>query len=267
MPTPRARFRPVMVAAIAVAAATSCVLPSEGRVGQLIFRDIPAPSVVVGDTMRDTLGVATPLTAEISDGRVVRFVPLDTNIRVDGGGFLIARSRDTTAGANNLARVIADGAGSLQTPPQIFTVTIRPDQVVRHGNPPPEVVYDPTLSGIEADTTNRSVPLQVRLRHLFTAGEAGAVARDTVVRAYYVRFVVTYLGTGLGNARMVSDARNPTDLDTTDASGLASRRVLLVPVPEATATDSVVVEARVFYRNAQISGSPVRFVVPLRRRP
>lgn len=233
--------------------------------GQLSFDRLPAPSVVVGDTLRDILGQVAPLEAIVTEGRTLRFVPLDTNIRVDAAGFLTARSRDTAAAATNIVRVIADAGGRLQTPPQTLVVTVRPDQVVRVKQPA-VLAYDPNATGTVADTLNRSVPLEVRVRHFFVAGEKGAAARDTVVRAYHVQFRVEAAPSVLDSARTVSDLGTPYSLDTTDASGLASRRVRVYPAAGASASDSIVVRVHVRYRGGDIDGSPVRFVVPLRRR-
>jgi hypothetical protein len=259
------RARGLCAAAIAGTAA-ACIFSTDARVAQLRFNRLPGPSVVVGDTLRDSLGIASPLTAEITEGRTVTFIPLDTNIRVDANGFLTARSRDTASNASNIVRVIADGDGSLQTPPAPLTVTVRPDQLVQHGAVPVALLYDPAAAGTVADTANRSAPLQVRLRHAFVAGEAGAVARDTVVRAYRVRYEIVAVPAVADSAAIVDDNRILARFDTTDNSGIGSRRVRIYPKTSATTDDSVVVLARVWYRSVQIAGSPVRIVVPLRKR-
>jgi hypothetical protein len=259
------RVRTAVVVALAVCP-TACFIATEASVAQLRFHRLPGPSVVVGDTLRDTLGIATPLSAEVTVGRTVTFVPLDTNIRVDDSGYLTARSRDTSASATNVVRVIADADGSLQTPPVSLTVTVRPDAVVPHGAAPVALAYDPAAAGTVADTANRSVPLQLRLRHIVTAGEAGVVARDSVVRAYLVRYEVAGVPDVADSVAIVDDNRNRSRFDTTDNSGIASRRVRVYPKVTATANDSAVVFARVWYRGVQITGSPVRMVVPLRKR-
>lgn len=258
----------VLLAAALATVVVACIDLNTGvDSASLQFRGVPAPSVVVGDTLRDSLGLAVPLTATVTGGRKLRFLPLDTSIRIDSNGYLTARSRDTSASATNIVRVIADAGGTLQTPPQALVVTVRPDQLVSHGGAVPALAYIADAAGTVADTGNRSAELQVRLRHLYTPGEAGAVARDTIVRTFVVRFeIISSAGAIADSALLVSDLGNPTRSDTTNASGVASRRIRLYPKTTATANDSVVVLARVAYRGANIPGSPLRIVLPLRKR-
>lgn len=259
----------VLTAIALIAGTVGCIdLTSNADALSLNFNRLPAPSVVVGDTIRDSLGAAARLRAETSDStRPARFVPLDTNIRVDSAGYLTARSRDTSSSATNIVRIIAQAGATLQTPALTVVVTVRPDVIVKHGTAPTALAYDPAATGTVGDTANRSVALDVRVRHLYTPGEPGAAARDTVVRSYYVRFQLVSIATGVAdNVLIVDDARNVSSVDTTDVSGVASRRIRVFPKEGATANDSVVVHARVMYRNADIAGSPLRIVVPLRRK-
>lgn len=250
---------------VAAAAVVACVdLSGGGYSAGVSFGRLPSPSVVVGDTMRDSLGIAARLTATVLGDRRVRFIPLDTTIRVDTNNFLTARSRDTSATATNQARVIADAGGSLQTSPRSMTITVRPDQLVPHGSAVPTLQYDPARTA--ADTANRSAALEVRLRHLYVAGEMHATARDTVVRAFVVRFEIVSVPGIADSAHLVSDLGALTAVDTTDQSGVASRRVRVYPRAGATAGDSVIVRARVWYRGTDVPGSPVRIVLPLRKR-
>ena len=265
----RHRLRPVALLASTFAAfVVACIDLNTGiDSASLSFSRVPAPSVVVGDTMRDTSGLVVPLSAIVTGNRALRFVPLDTNIRIDGNGFLTARSRDTSATATNIVRFVADAGGTLQTPPQTLVVTVRPDQLVAHGGAVTALAYVPTATGTVADTANRSAELQVRLRHFVTAGEAGAVARDTIVKSYIVRFQIMSGASAIADSVvLVSDLGNPMPLDTTNGSGVAARRIRLYPSVTATASDSVVVLARVSYRGANVSGSPLRIVLPLRKR-
>lgn len=263
---PRKHARAVAVAMLA-AGIGGCIFATGADSLALRFETVPAPSVVVGDTLRNASGVAVRLRAYSSDlGRPATIMPLDTSIRVDSLGYLTARSRDTTASAANEARVIAE-AGSLQTPPQKVVIVVRPDAVVAHGSAPATILYDPTATGVEADTLNRSDPVQVRVRHFFVPGEAGAAPRDTIVRSFLVRYEVAEFTPGVvERVTFATDTRAESSLDTTDAAGVASRRVRIFPSATATASDSVIVRVRVMYRNADVAGSPVRVAISVRRR-
>jgi len=53
-------------------------------------------------------------------------------------------------------------------------------------------------------------------------------------------------------------------VDTTDASGIAARRIRLNPAKLTALTDSIIVNASVKYRGANIRGSPVRLVLKVK---
>jgi hypothetical protein len=103
------------------------------------------------------------------------------------------------------------------------------------------------------DTTlNVSNPLSVKLLHGTTT--------DSAVFGWRVSFrIVSPLGTVaqlLGDLNTVGAA-----LDTTDVSGVASRRIKLNVAQLTAATDSVVVMAAATYRGVAVRGSPVRLVL------
>jgi hypothetical protein len=65
---------------------------------------------------------------------------------------------------------------------------------------------------------------------------------------------------------LVSESGRPSYADTTDATGRATRRVRVRITPGFTPPDSVIVTVRASHRGAQLAGSPVRLVLPLRPR-
>ena len=233
----------------------------------------PFPGVVVLDTLRDSLGAVVRLKATafgpggINDtvrNATVRFVPLDTSVRIDSLGYLFAISKDTTKHGKQSARYVADVNG-IQTPIQTISITLRPDAVVRRTLTSVQLNYVPDAT---ADTSNRSVSLEVRVRHVRSALELFSTVIDTVVPAYLVRFEIAYAGPAVADSvRLVDDNAKITHVDTTDDSGIAGRRVKIFPRSNASATDSVIVRARVFYRNAEITGSPVSLPVVLKKAP
>jgi hypothetical protein len=89
-------------------------------------------------------------------------------------------------------------------------------------------------------------------------------ATDTsAVASYLVSFqIVSPADTAL--ASLVGDNRARSSLDTTDASGVAGRRVKLDVTRLTTLVDSVIVNAFVRYRGANVPGSPMRLVLKVK---
>jgi hypothetical protein len=212
---------------------------------------LPFPSVVVGDTLRDTTGVAAPLSplAFNFQGQPVpsppfRFRAVDRGVTVDSvRGFVVGDSVRATP-----ARVVAV-LGDLQAFIPII-VTLRPDTVVA------SVARDTLLYSLTDTTKNRSDPLSVTVRHSLTA-------TDSTVNGWLVTFAVLY-PTDTLFVRLVNDGGVSSHVDTTDASGSAGRRIRMDAAHIRAVNDSVVVVASVKYRGSHLRGSPVRMVLELR---
>jgi hypothetical protein len=85
---------------------------------------------------------------------------------------------------------------------------------------------------------------------------------DSAVKNYLVTFaIVSTTDTTL--AKLVNDAGTSSRLDTTDASGDASRKIRLNPAKLSAVNDSIIVMASVKYRGA-VRGSPVRLVLKVK---
>ncbi|MEP6550065.1 MAG: hypothetical protein ABJB95_02715, partial [Gemmatimonadales bacterium] len=106
------------------------------------------------------------------------------------------------------------------------------------------------------DTTlNVSPALSVKLTH-------GALD-DSVVKSYIVTFAIaSQSDPRLGE--IVNDAGKPAVVDTTDATGVAGRKVRVHPLFVSSAVDSIVINATAKYRGAPVTGSPVRLVLLLK---
>jgi hypothetical protein len=213
--------------------------------------ELPFPSVVVGDTLRDTTGVAAPLSplAFNFQGEPVlsppfRFRAVDRGVTVDSvRGFVVGDSVRVTP-----ARVVAT-LGSLQAFIPII-VTLRPDTVVAaHAR-------DTLLYSLTDTTKNKSDPMSVTVRHSLTA-------TDSAVNGWLVSFAVLYPD-DTAFVRLVDERGAPSSIDTTDASGIAGRRIRMDAAHLRAINDSVVVIASVKYRGAHIRGSPIRMVLELR---
>ena len=241
----------IFVAAGTVAAACVDINTSPTAILSIQFDTLASPSVVVGDTLRDTTGaVAIPVVhafnfkGEEIPAPPIFFLSPDSGITVDSlTGIVVGDSLRSTP-----ARVIAS-VGPLQAV-QNVDVTLRPDLLVAV-NAVDSLQYSPIDS-----TLNVSVPLQVKLTH-------GIAPNDSVVKSYIVSFaIVEQSNPQLG--QLVNDGGKPSVVDTTDASGLAGRKIRIRAVNITAPRDSIVVNATAKYRGVQISGSPVRLVLLLK---
>lgn len=214
----------------------------------------PLPSVVVGDTMRDTSGNAAPLRATVynADGdsipdAPIHFLALDSLDRI---------TLDTTTGIvvgrdTGQARVIAH-VGSLQSQPVTVTVVQQPTAII-----PLDPLVDTLHYTIDFTTGHDTLQnLRVRLVHVNGSDTVG-------VPSYLVRYEFEYPA-GYDNSdstkvQLVNgSARKPTLFVATGSDGSTSQALRITPLATPD-TDSVVVAARA----AQPGGpaTPIRFVV------
>jgi len=217
------------------------------------FAPLPSPSVVVGDTLRDTLGVVGPLritafnfAGDTIAGASVRYRPLDARIRVDSvTGIVIGDSASLVS--SRILAVLDDIEGFITIP-----VVLRPDTLVASND-------RDTLSYSLTDTTvNVSTAMGVRVLH-------GPALSDSAVRSYRVTFeVISSANPAL--SRFIDEAGRTSSADTSDVSGAAGRRVRVDVTKLTAAIDSVVMRASVRYRGQHIRGSPLRLVLELKPR-
>jgi hypothetical protein len=235
---------------IAVGACTD-VSGSSTSVLSLEFDSLPSPSVVVGDTLRDTTGaVVHPVVRAFNfNGEEIIPTPVfflspDSGVTVDSAtGIVTADSLRTTP-----ARIVAT-VGNLQASQKV-DVTLRPD-LLQAINALDSLSYSPTDS-----TLNISVPMQVRLSH-------GVAPDDSAVKSYIVSFaIVAQSDPRLGE--LVNDAGAASVVDTTDANGIAGRKIRLHSLFITAPSDSIVINATAKYRGVQVNGSPVRLVLLLK---
>jgi len=242
------------VGAAVVAVILACTdIPTDAGVVLSIGVDtLPSPSVVLGDTLRDSTGIVRPLAAtafnfqgDVIAGAPVRFSTRDRGITVDSiTGIVVGDSLRSTP-----ARIFARIAG-LEAAISL-DVTLRPDTVAGQN------VRDSLLYSLTDTSANVSPVLSVKVLHAFTG--------DSAVKSYVVSFAVTST-TDTSLVKLVNDAGRASLVDTSDASGIAGRKVRLNAARLTSLADSVVVAATVKYRGAQLRGSPVRLVLKLRPR-
>ena len=218
----------------------------------IVFDSLAAPSVVVGDTLRDTTGTVVRPVVHAFNFKGQEIIPApvyflspDSGITVDSAtGIVVADSLRSTP-----ARIVAT-VGSLQAV-QTVVVTLSPD-LIQAVNGLDTLQYSLTDS-----TLNVSTQLQVKLTH-------GAAPNDSAVNSYIVSFaIVAQSNPQLG--QLVDDAGNASVVATTDASGIAGRRIRVRPLFLTSApVDSIVVNATAKYRGVRVNGSPVRLVLLLK---
>ena len=236
-----------------IAVACTDISGSSTSVLSIQFDSLSAPSVVLGDTLRDTTGaVIRPVVhafnfqgEEIIPAPVF-FLSPDSGITVDSVTVIVVGDSLRSTPARIVATV-----GTLQAI-QNVDVTLRPD-LVQAVN-----ALDSLQYSLLDTTLNLSPLLTVALTH-------GVAPNDSSVKSYIVSFaIVAQSNPQLGE--LVNDAGKASVVDTTDASGIAGRKIRLHPLflSSGTAVDSIVVNATAKYRGTQVNGSPVRLVLLLK---
>lgn len=253
------RFATLLVA-VAVALGVACIdmsaPPGAASISVLL---LPSPSVVVGDTMRDSLGKAAPLAVAAFDGnnqKLTDIAPLffisDTShtAHLKGGNVLVG---DKLGSVQLIGQV-----GVLQTPPVSVTVTVAPKQFAA-GAPAPDTVRfpPPTDSASSIDTTS--------LRVTLVGGP------DSAAQGFVVKYTLGHTPAskpGSPAVYLADDLGHIATADTTDGSGVASRTLvvnsLFLTDQALLAIDSAVVVVSTSYKGVPVSGSPIRFVVPIK---
>ena len=201
-----------------VASSLSCTDVSDpDGIGALQFDGAPYPSVVVGDSLRDSLGIVRPLvaTALSNDGNPlpnadVVFSSPDTVVQIFEDGVVYGRRLNPGGAAVRLFASV----GSLQSQPASLFVVPRADSIAR---------------AVEADTTTTSVSEELAFS-LF--GDTAAIGPKVAVPGWLVSFQLKYRGvlvpptdTTVAYSWTGTTRRILSIVDTSDASGRVGRRV------------------------------------------
>jgi len=238
----------LMTLSAAVLACTD-IPTGSGHILSCSVNPLPCPSVVVGYSLRDSLGVVRPITVNAFDfqgdtasAAKVRFLAGGRGIKVDSITGVV-----TGDSAQTGAKIIVS-VGDIQSPVTIG-VALRPDSMLAADG------RDSLLYSLTDTTLNLSPALGVKIVHGITA--------DSAVAGWRVSFrMISPSGTV---AQLINDLNvTGTTADTTDASGVASRRIKLNVAQLTAVSDSVVVLASASYRGVAIRGSPVRLVLKYR---
>lgn len=250
---------PVLVAASLTAASCIDLTTDPDEIVAIEFADLPWPSVVAGDTLRDASGAVAPMVARLFDGDgdivsgPVEFLPQQASVRVVNGDQLVAD--DTATGK---VGIIASIPG-IQSAARQIEIVPAPDSITA------DAVIVP-LEWIVPDDVNQnsSQPLGVRVL-------SNATTTPSPVRSWIVTFTLEAGGRQIPESDttqvfLIGDNGRPSYVDTTDAAGKASRRVRLRVAPGLVPPDSAIITMRATYRGAPLAGAPVILVLPLSAR-
>lgn len=253
----RAARAAILLSAVALTSACNDINTDPTVVASISLDSVGSPSVIAGDTLRDTLGIVRFMRATAYNiqgdplvGYPVRFRSPDLGVTVDSvTGLVIADSARPTP-----IRLLAE-AGGLQSTPDTIYVVQTPDSVIAV-NPSDSLLYS-----LRDSTVNVSAPLGVRVVHRTTP------ALLDPVRGYLVSYTISYPSDTVLAHLVGDDGVSASRVDTTDASGTAGRRIRLRPGRLSAITDSVVVYASVRFRGAVVAGAPLKFFLLIKPRP
>lgn len=260
--------RILILASAAIAAACISMEGPRNGAASISVIGLPSPSVVKGDTMRDSLGNAAPLQilAYDASGHVIAgsrptFFVLDSGFAVVDSTGMFVSTGATSAGVR-----VAATLGGLQTPPVPIPISVAP-VIVNALTATTDTLCVSALVANGSDSTKTLSPaLSVIVKGADSTAAQGFIATYTL--SYSPPSIDTtpsaYVSDNTGR-RMVRD--------TTKSSGQTSRyvdvrfqKVASDSLRSGLKIDTVGVDVVVRYRGTVLRGSPVHFVVPIRVR-
>jgi hypothetical protein len=251
----------VLAAAALAAAALSCgdVPTFAGGIAYITPVLLPAPAVALGDTLRDSTGVATPLRVyafDTDDDTISGITPLYLQSSLPLKGVRISPAGYVIGDSVREVQIVAQVGERLQTPPAPLQVVRQPDSLEAAA-----MVRTITFPGLDPGTSSAGA-LDVKVSSAAGAPRAGV--RGIIVRYRISRLVPATavipdtLLVLMDDAGRFLGADGRTAVDTTDATGTASRRVRAV----LSQFDSVEVTVTATnLRGVPLRGSPRRLVL------
>ncbi len=256
----RARLAALIGIALATAAAACADLPTDPTTPfSAAMRARTSRVVALGDTLRDSNGVAAPmrvvafnLDGDSIPGASARYLAAFADsvpVTVDATtGYVVAKSERGFAGRR---AIVVANVGSLQTAPETVRVTLRPDEIV---------AIDPledTIAVSFRDTTYDR--FRVRVRHTVSAGD---LPTDTVAAGYEVRYSIAEppiaSPTDTSFLYWPTLRRGGTFVAFADTNGAATAALrirtgpLLAREPRTAYLDTLIVRARIVGRGGVI---------------
>lgn len=222
---------------------------------------LPSPAVALGDTLRDSLGVVTPITIYSIDteGDTVKTVtPVFIVTTVPGKSVHLTPTNLVIGDSIRTAQIVGQVGTRLQTPPAQLDVVNQPDSLTA-ANPLSARFPPPTASEVTS-----TVPLGVSV----TSPATGTATTRGGVKSILVRYVVSRIFPAtasipdttlvlIDESGRFSLPTGRSSTDTTDGNGAASRRIRAIPL----GFDSVEITASATnLRGVPLKGSPIRFI-------
>jgi len=223
---------------------------------------LPSPSVVVGDVMRDSTGAPATLSVIAYDANGAKITDLATQFFVTDTGAPATLDAAGILTGTKLGTVHVVGQiGALQTPVVAIPITVAPKLIARRSG-----TADTLIAPLSTDSTQRGRDTAA----VTVSGDSSVGAAGFIVK-YALVYAPSTASTSKSPAVFLADDQgNASTVDTTDASGHASRSVVVVSAFLAdpallagTKVDSAVVTAQTSYKGALVSPSPIRFVIPI----
>jgi hypothetical protein len=249
----------VVVAAIVGIACVDMSAPKGAT--SISVLQLPSPSVIHGDSMRDSLGVVKPITVIAYDGAGLPIIDAIAQIFVtDTTKFAHLTPTAILVGDSVGTARLTGQVGGLQTPGVGVPVTYRPERIFP--GPKPDTLRPNLGTDSAGSFATRAVTVNVRS------------IQDSASEGIIVRFKLTYVprnksGTTSPAVYLGGNQNVPQSRDTTAANGSATINVVvnayfLDPNVVFGTLDSAVVQAESFFNGKLLTGSPVTIVVPIR---
>ena len=223
---------------------------------------LPSPSVVAGDTMRDSAGAVAPLRIIAFDANDVPLAGITSQFFItDSFAAAHITTNNLVVGEKQGTIHVTGQIGGVQSAPALIPVTVAPTLMALTGK------IDTLLAPFANDTTSASTGSEVMSVSLHGAG-------DTASLGFIVKFQLAYapptIAGPIPGVFVSENGTNVSPVDTTDATG-ASRRLVVrswlladEALKAGTKVDSAVVVVSTSFKGHPVLGSPLRLVIPIK---
>jgi len=223
---------------------------------------LPSPSVVAGDSMRDSTGAVAPLRLIAFDANDVPLLGITSQFFITDS---FAAARITTSniviGEKQGTIHVVGQIGGVQSAPVLIPVTVAPTLMALAGK------IDTLVVPFAGDTTSASTGSETMSVTLRGAG-------DTASLGFVVKFQLASapptIQSPIPGVFVSENGTNVSPVDTTDAAG-ASRKLVVrswlladKALQAGTKVDSAVVVVSTSYKGRPVLGSPLRLVIPIK---
>jgi hypothetical protein len=225
---------------------------------------LPSPSVVVGDVMRDSTGAPAKLDVIAYDASGARLTDVAPQFfATDSGAPATVDLSGTVTGTKVGTVHVVGQIGTLQTPAAAIPVTVAPTLIART-----TTTTDTLIAPLSVDTTQKGTgAAAVTVTGVGPTAPVGATG-------FIVKYKLLHAPSTISSSKspavfLADDQGNPSTVDTTDAAGHASRSVVVITAFLGDTSllkgsvDSAVVTAETSYKGALVSPSPLRMVIPI----